>query len=821
LVIVFSIIVTTAPSKQPKPSAQTQLLLEHMADKELVEEQRWGDLLEHLDLLSKRLNDVGITQQELKQQLSDTNQKVDQCSAQQRLIAKQVQANGQAVAQLTVRQFENDHSSVSDGSVIANEEDHRFENVFADRGKAQMQTGPSHHPTQPRSTQRSESIPRHALPKLLFPTSDGSQPKVWLDKCLNYFHIYQLPESLWVDTASMHLQENAAKWWQTYKLQHSNVTWSTFSAALQTTFGPDDHWYALNELMDLKQTDTVEDYTTRFKSLQFDVTLHGCSYDDMFFATHYIRGLREDIRAVVEPQRPTTVETAMVIAKIQQKVIERSKVKSQLRPPNSRTQQPKLEAKPPSIYGNLWRDKQLRDYRKANNLCYGCGEKYEPGHAEVCTKRNKPHLNALVVNDLDREIPEELLNEMAVDEMLTETFGQLSLNAIAGTEGANSLQLKATVKNKTMLILVDTGSSHSFVSSQFVHMAQLSTVPMPRQQIRLADGSCMSTTHQVKDLQWYIQGSTFTKDMIVLDKLPYDAILGFDWLQQFSPMQCDWGAKTLQFHHEGKWVTLHGLSKSPVTLTSMSAKQMFKSIHGNDVWAYVLVDRPTLVTPPATSPETPEAVKDLLLQYADIFQAPTKLPPHRAYDHAIPLYPDAVPVNARPYHYSPQHKTEIENQVKQLLEAGLITHSHSPFASPVLLVKKKDGQWRFCVDYRKLNALTVKNRFPMPIVEEILDELAGSKLFTKLDMRSGYHQIRMLPQDEDKTAFKTHQGHYQFRVMPFGLTNAPATFQCIMNQILQPYLRKFVLVFLDDILIYSKTMEDHLDHIQQVFEMKY
>jgi len=112
-------------------------------------------------------------------------------------------------------------------------------------------------------------------------------------------------------------------------------------------------------------------------------------------------------------------------------------------------------------------------------------------------------------------------------------------------------------------------------------------------------------------------------------------------------------------------------------------------------------------------------------KYADIFQDPKQLPPHRAYDHDVPLYPDAVPVNAIPYHYSPQHKTEIENQVKQLLEAGLITHSHSPFATLVLLVKKKDGNWRFCVDYRKLNATRFKNRFPMPIVEEILDELAG------------------------------------------------------------------------------------------------
>ena len=180
--------------------------------------------------------------------------------------------------------------------------------------------------------------------------------------------------------------------------------------------------------------------------------------------------------------------------------------------------------------------------------------------------------------------------------------------------------------------------------------------------------------------------------------------------------------------------------------------------------------------------------------------------------------PDVVPINSRPCHYSPQHKIEIENQVKQLLDHGLITHSHSPFASLVLLVKKKDGSWRFCIDYRKLNSITIKNKFPMPIIEEILDELQGSKVFTKLDMRSGYHQVRMLPTDEHKTAFKTHQGHYQFKVMPFGLTNAPATFQCIMNQVLQPFLRQFVLVFLDDILIYSRSMGEHIQHIQQVLE---
>jgi hypothetical protein len=173
-------------------------------------------------------------------------------------------------------------------------------------------------------------------------------------------------------------------------------------------------------------------------------------------------------------------------------------------------------------------------------------------------------------------------------------------------------------------------------------------------------------------------------------------------------------------------------------------------------------------------------------------------------------------VVVRPYRYPQLQKDELERQCSLLEQQGLIRRSTSAFSAPVILVKKADDTWCLCVDYRALNNCTVKNKFPIPVVEELLDELRGAKYFTKPDLRSGYHQVRMHPADIEKTVFRTHDDLYEFLVMSFGLTNASAMFQALMNDVLRPFLRQFVLVFFDDILIFSSSWAEHLRHMREV-----
>ncbi|KAJ9531104.1 hypothetical protein QJQ45_000898 [Haematococcus lacustris] len=223
-------------------------------------------------------------------------------------------------------------------------------------------------------------------------------------------------------------------------------------------------------------------------------------------------------------------------------------------------------------------------------------------------------------------------------------------------------------------------------------------------------------------------------------------------------------------------------------------------------------DKPGLVTD--------AELQAVLEEYSDVFQdMPPGLPPDRGVGHTIRMEADAQPPYKRPYKLSPREEAEVKKQVSELQARGLIEPSSSPFGAPVLFVEKKDGSLRMCIDYRALNKLTVKDRYPLPRIDDLFDKLAGKKVFSSLDLQSGYHQIRITEADRPKTAFLTPMGQFQFKVLCFGLTNAPATFQRAMNNVFRPLINKSVLVYIDDILVMSNSAEEHVQHLREVLEL--
>ncbi|MCH83875.1 enzymatic polyprotein, partial [Trifolium medium] len=281
-----------------------------------------------------------------------------------------------------------------------------------------------------------------------------------------------------------------------------------------------------------------------------------------------------------------------------------------------------------------------------------------------------------------------------------------------------------------------------------------------------------------------------------------DLVLGVQWLQTLGSFLSDYSVPSIQFTYNNKPITLTG--KSPVSPTLATYSQFCRFLFTDAIVSahtiIVAAVDTTKASPPKLNPPQHPAVTSLLHRYDTVFTKPQTLPPHRTHNHHIHLLPNSKPVNIRPYRYPQYQKEVMTTMIREMLADGVIRPSTSLFSSPVLLVRKKDATWRFCVDYRTLNTITVKDRFPIPTIDELLDELHGAKVFSKLDLRSGYHQIRVAHEDCFKTVFRTVDGHFEFCVMPFGLSNTPSTFQATMNEVFSAFLRKFVLVFFDDIL---------------------
>ncbi|GKA82379.1 reverse transcriptase [Tanacetum coccineum] len=347
------------------------------------------------------------------------------------------------------------------------------------------------------------------------------------------------------------------------------------------------------------------------------------------------------------------------------------------------------------------------------------------------------------------------------------------------------MRVRAYVRKNVVHTLVDCGSTYNFLDWNTARKLRCTLKKICPPEVSIANGIVMSSRYKSKDFSWEFHGMTYTTDVMILPLRGCEMVV-------FRGTQQD----TIQWmqgnQRQGKKMVKAELSAMSVYVCPVTFMQIeARSSYSKDV-------------------------KVVLKDFESVFDVPRELPLKRTHDHRIPLVPNTPPVNIRPYKHPPSQKDSTELMVKELLESGVIRNSQSPFSSPIVIVKRKDGTWRMCVDYRKLNKPIVKDNFPIPIVEELIDELSGFKFFLKLDLRSGYHQIRMEEGDVYKTIFRTHEGHYEFLVMPFGLTNAPSIFQSLMNLVFKGFLRKFVLVFFDDILIYSKSLESHLEHLKQV-----
>lgn len=322
----------------------------------------------------------------------------------------------------------------------------------------------------------------------------------------------------------------------------------------------------------------------------------------------------------------------------------------------------------------------------------------------------------------------------------------------------------------------------------------------------------------ILNVELQLQDCTIVTSFIPLQLGIADVILGVQWLDTLGEMKVNWKQQVMKIRLGEQKLTLHG--DLSLHSAEISLKALQKSL-GKEEEEGILVEFGGLQTT-MVSEDTflSEQWSSVVEKYEAVFQEPSGLPPSHGKEHAITLETRAQPVSMRPLRYPQAQKAEIEKQVTAMLAAGIIQESCSPFSSPVLLVKKKDGSWRFCVDYRALNRVTIADKFPIPMIDQLLDELHGATVFSKLDLRSSYHQILVRAEDVLKTAFRTHDGHYEFLVMSFGLSNAPATFQSLMmNDVFRSLLRKSVLVFFDDILVYIKTEELHKQHLEEVLSL--
>ncbi|GKA97567.1 putative reverse transcriptase domain-containing protein [Tanacetum coccineum] len=350
-------------------------------------------------------------------------------------------------------------------------------------------------------------------------------------------------------------------------------------------------------------------------------------------------------------------------------------------------------------------------------------------------------------------------------------------------------------------VLFDSRADKSFVSISLASMLNIPPITIDTfYNIKMADGNLVSTNTVIQGCTLTLLNQPFKIDLMPIKLGSFDVVIGMDWLSKYhARIICD--EKVVHIPINGETLIIRGdQSKTRLSLISCIKTERYIS-RGCQVFVIQVMEK--------KSDEKRLEDIPVVREFLEVFPEDLPgLPPVRQVEFQIDLIPGTSPVARAPYRLAPSEMQELSNQLQELSDRGFIRPSTSPWGAPVLFVKKKDGSFRMCIDYRELNKLTIKNRYPLPRIDDLFDQLQGSSVYSKIDLRSGYHQLRVRDEDIPKTAFRTRYGHYEIQVMPFGLTNAPAVFMDLMNRVCKLYLDKFVIVFIDDILIYSRLHVD-------------
>jgi len=361
--------------------------------------------------------------------------------------------------------------------------------------------------------------------------------------------------------------------------------------------------------------------------------------------------------------------------------------------------------------------------------------------------------------------------------------------------------------------LFDSGATHSFISSTYVKLCSMTTQSLNQNiTVSTPTGDVVTCKKIIEDCPIIKGDRVLPANLAMFRMLGFDIILGMDWLSKYYA-NIDCRKKEVIFRSPSE--EEFKLCGSQVRATSplLSAIQARQSIRcgAQAFLAYIKAE-----------PEGERKLEDIpvVRVYLDVFvEVSTRLPPDQEIEFTIDLVLGTQPIDKAPYRKAPSELKELKKQLEDLADRGFILPNVSPWGAPVLFVRKKDGSFLMCIDYRELNRVTIKNKYPLPRIDDLFDQLKEATVFSKIDLRSGYHQLKVKEADIPKTAIRTRYGHCEFLVMPFGVTNAPSVFMDLMNRVFHKYLDQFVVVFIDDILVYSATHKDHEEHLKTVLNI--